>query len=82
MKYGANTEQQLQKNNKYSERTGHNCKNHIKPVWNTTGTKKKKKRKKGSHSCLEKKGLKEDQLTDKHPPTRSNFSSLPFCVSY
>lgn len=46
MKYGANTEQQLQKNNKYSERTGHNCKNHIKPVWNTTGTKKKKKKEK------------------------------------
>lgn len=46
MKYGANTEQQLQKNNKYSERTGHNCKNHIKPVWNTTGTKKKKKERK------------------------------------
>lgn len=33
MKYGANTEQWLQKNNKkYSQRRGHNCKNLIKPI--------------------------------------------------
>lgn len=54
MKYGANTEQWLQKNNKkYSQRTGHNCKDQIKPVWITTGNKKKKK--KSSLSYLEKK---------------------------
>lgn len=52
MKYGANTDQWLQKNNKkYSQRTRHSCKNQIKPVWNITGTKKKQ----NSRSYLEKK---------------------------
>lgn len=77
MKHGANTEQWLQKNNKiYSQRTGHNCKNLIKPICNTTRTK-------NYLSYLEKR-LKENGLNDKHPPlpTRFNFSNFPFNLSF